>query len=170
MAADRLRGDGIAVEALPPADEPIPSRLPALEMVLTSDLQSALDRLRATRTEEERSNLGRRGQSELLCQPLGRIGGELHGMDVREAATLFGDGLDDLRHVVPEHQAGVSGNRIEQTMPVVVDDLETLAADETVILPPKLGPQGPRKGNRRIADARHGVETSDTVLSLLFDA
>ena len=124
------------------------------------DLGRRVDRLAATRAEEDRGVGDRRQLGHALGEADGRLV-RVVAEDVvrRERPELIADGVGDLRAPVADVREPQAGGRVELLAPVGVPDAAPFAADEHELVPVDLSHRGEGvpEPRRRLGERGHGT-------------
>src|SRR5450759_3331310 len=115
VAAGSERAQGIAVIALPAADDVAALGLSDLQKVLPRHLERSLDSFRAARVEVHTFDAGRRVIDDGIGERLGDLGGKKRRMRVSELVELALDRRGDTRMTVAKARHGRTAGRIEVT-------------------------------------------------------
>ena len=120
--------DGVAVIALPAADDVLALRLADLEEILARQLERRLDALGAAGVEIHALDAGRRTSDDMVRKQLGYFGREERSVRVGKLIELALDRGDDARMTVPKAGYGCPTRGIEVALAILVVKIYPLPA------------------------------------------
>ena len=123
-----------AVIAGTQGDDAVLARLPALDPVLSGELQCGFDRLGAATKEVELREIAWERVGDLVGQVFDRPVREHRARQVAELPALLGDRIGDLGIGVAEVRDVRAADGVEVTLAALVDQPASLAADDFGVL------------------------------------